>query len=68
LDLIKTGQFQRKKLDLSQVVSKPVLRQEEVDPSQLSLQDILQKAASIREAVACSDSSSAASESETTTW
>jgi hypothetical protein len=71
LDLIKTGTFALKKVDRTQPLPpgpKPKFEKEE-DPSALTLQDILQKAASIREAVACSDSSESGSEkSESTAW
>jgi hypothetical protein len=71
LDLIKSGGFQLKKVDRTQPLGpppKPKFEKEE-DPSSLTLQDILQKAASIREAVACSDSSESGSEkTESTAW
>jgi hypothetical protein len=71
LDLIKAGGFQLKKVDRSQPLGpppKPKFEKEE-DPGALTLQDILQKAASIREAVACSDSSGSGSEkTESTAW
>ena len=70
LDLIKSGQFHLRKVDLS--APKPAPKQKEVtnvDPNSLSVQDILQQAALIREAVRCSDSSSDEdSESESSVW
>ena len=65
IDLIKAGQFKLRKVDLSK--PPPPKPKEEVDPSKLSLQEILQRAASIREAVECSDSSESESGSETST-
>jgi hypothetical protein len=66
LDLIKSGQFKLKKVD---PVATPAPRVEEAagDASNLSLQDILARAASIREAVKVSDSSEE-EKSSTTSW
>jgi hypothetical protein len=69
LDLIKEGSFNLKKVDKSEV-RPPVKdkKQEPKDPSTLTVQEILQQAAAIREAVACSDSSEDESEETTTSW
>ena len=56
LDLIKSGNFKLKKVDRSAPPPPPKEKIEDRDPNTLSLQEILQKAASIRDAVACSDS------------
>ena len=56
LDLIKAGAFQLKKVDKTE---RPVVKpkqEENKDPDSLSIQELLQKAATIRDAVACSDS------------
>jgi hypothetical protein len=63
LDLIKAGGFQLKKVDKSALPPPPKEKLEDRDPSTLSIQEILQKAASIRDAVACSDSDDEDSES-----
>ncbi|MDR0590240.1 MAG: hypothetical protein LBG09_00010 [Puniceicoccales bacterium] len=68
LDLIKAGAFRLNKVDRDAWKNSAPKTQAEEDPSQLSLQDILQKAASIREAVAVSDSSSADEKTESTAW
>jgi hypothetical protein len=44
------------------------VRAETKKPDQLTLQEILQKAAAIRDAVACSASSDDSDETTTTTW
>ena len=68
LDLIKSGQFHLKKVsDFRPPPPKP--KEEERDPNTLTVQEILEKAASIRSAVACSDSEDEESEkSSTTSW
>ena len=56
LDLIKAGNFHLKKVDRTE---RPIVKpkqEESKDPESLSIQDLLQKAATIRDAVACSDS------------
>jgi hypothetical protein len=62
LDLINQGNFNLKKV-VQNDKPKPLTPKEERDPSSLSLQDILLKTASIREAVECSNSSDTGSES-----
>ena len=56
LDLIRAGGFKLKKVDNTQ--PKPPVKEkiENKDPNTLTLAEILQKAASIRESVAMSDS------------
>jgi hypothetical protein len=67
LDLIKTGAFKLKKVD-ADAVQKPAPAAKQASPSgELTVQDLLQQAAAIREAVAMSDSS-AADEDTTTSW
>lgn len=56
LDLIKRGGFKLKKVDNSKPLPPPVKKVEETDPNSLSLAEILARAASIRDAVAASDS------------
>lgn len=68
LDLIKTGQYKLRKVDTSKPLPPPPKPKEDTDSNCLTLQDILQKAASIREAVACSDSDSSEEETSTTSW
>ncbi|KAH0789543.1 WH2 motif family protein [Histomonas meleagridis] len=69
LDLIKAGNFGLKSVDKTEKRPAPIKKFDEVDPNTLSVQEILQQAAIIREAVACSDSSSENEESESsTTW
>ena len=64
LDLIKSGNFKLKKVDRSAPPPPPKEKIEDRDPNTLSLQEILQKAASIRDAVACSDSDESEDEEE----
>lgn len=71
LDLIKQGGFKLKKVDKSKPLPPPPKPEvENVDPNSLSLQEILARAASIRDAVAGSDDSDddEESESSSTTW
>ena len=70
LDLIKSGKFVLKAVDKSKPLPPLKPKIEERDPNTLSVQEILQQAAKIRDAVACSDSSSeeSSSESSSTTW
>jgi hypothetical protein len=66
--LIKAGQFQLKKVDRSQLLPPPPPppKHGEEDSSQLTLQDIMQKMASIREAVANNESESIGEKLEST--
>ena len=71
LDLIKNGEFKLKKVDASTPLpAKPVKKFEDVDPDTLTLEEILQHAATIRDAVAMSSSStsSSAEDTSTTSW
>jgi hypothetical protein len=69
LDLIKNRQWQLKKVDFSTPRLPPLQPRHEEKPSdQLSLQEILRKAAAIREQVACSDSDSSSTSSSSTAW
>jgi hypothetical protein len=69
LDLIKKGEFSLKKVDRSEKTLASKTR-EKVDPSTLSLHEILERAAQIREAIAVSSSSeeSGSKKSETSAW
>jgi hypothetical protein len=68
LDLIRKRQWSLRKVDTS--VPRPALpaRHEEKPADQLSLQEILQKAAAMREHIAVSDSASSSSGSTSTNW
>jgi hypothetical protein len=68
LDLIKAGQLQLKKVDRSQLLPPPPPppKHGEEDSSQLTLQDIMQKMTSIREAVANNESESTGEKLEST--
>ena len=57
LDLIKSGNFKLKKVDNNTPRPQINVPQEKDDTDSLSIQDLLQKAAQIRDAVKCSDSS-----------
>jgi hypothetical protein len=66
--LIKTGQFKLRKVDVD-LTPKPALKPKVSAPDgELTVQDLLQRAAAIREAVACSDSSGEGEEVTTTSW
>jgi sulfur carrier protein ThiS len=67
LDLIKSGGFQLKKVTVDNN-PKPLPAKKVESSGELTVQDLLQQAAAIREAVACSDSSEGGEESETTSW
>lgn len=70
LDLIKQGGFKLKKVDQTAPKPPPKEEIENKDPNSLSLQEILQRAAAIRDAVAESDSDSDedSNSSESETW
>ena len=69
LDLIKSGKFVLKAVDKTKRAPEVKPKFEEIDPNTLTVQEILQHAATIRDAVACSDSSeSEESNDSSTTW
>jgi hypothetical protein len=70
LDLIKGRNFNLRKVDRSQPLPPAPRPNAEADPSQLTLQDILQKAASIRKAVHESETQHEGNteKSESTVW
>jgi hypothetical protein len=68
LDLIKSRAWQLRKVDTSAPRPAVKPKHEEKPSDQLSLQEILQKAAQIREQIACSDSGSSSSGSSSTVW
>jgi hypothetical protein len=71
IDLIKSGAFKLRKVDRdAPLAQRPcVMAERKENPDMLTLQDILQKAASIREATARSDSSSTRDDdTESSAW
>jgi hypothetical protein len=70
LDLIRAGRYKLKKIEVNQSRPSPVqpLKAQSKPADQLTLQEILQKAAAIRDAVQCSASSENSEGSSTTTW
>jgi hypothetical protein len=68
LDLIKTGQFKLKSVDPATRENRPPPPPAETDPTELSVAELLQRMAGIRDDIQGSTGSPEAESSDSTSW